>query len=48
MRVSCVQLDMKLGDPAYNFAHAEAMIRKAVELLTTALRDAEDRYIALS
>ena len=31
MRVSCVQLDMKLGDPAYNFAHAEAMIRKAVE-----------------
>ena len=31
MRVSCVQLDMKLGDAKYNFAHAEEMIRKAVE-----------------
>lgn len=26
----------------------DVVIRKAVELLTTALRDAEDRYIALS
>lgn len=31
MRVSCVQLDMKLGDVKYNFAHAEAMIREAVK-----------------
>lgn len=31
MRISCVQLDMKLGDAKANFAHAEAMIRKAVE-----------------
>ena len=31
MRVSCVQLDMKLGDAQYNFAHAEAMIRTAVD-----------------
>ncbi len=31
MRVSCVQLDMKLGDVKANFAHAEAMIREAVE-----------------
>lgn len=30
MRVSCVQLDMKLGDVKANFAHAEAMIREAV------------------
>lgn len=31
MRVSCVQLDMKLGDVKANFAHAEAMIREAVD-----------------
>lgn len=30
MRVSCVQLDMKLGDVKANFSHAEAMIREAV------------------
>lgn len=30
MRVSCVQLDMKLGDVKANFAHAEAMIREAI------------------
>ena len=30
MQVSCVQLDMKLGDVKANFAHAEAMIREAV------------------
>ena len=30
------------------YSSADVVIRKAVELLTTALRDAEDRYIALS
>lgn len=30
------------------YSSDDVVIRKAVELLTTALRDAEDRYIALS
>ncbi len=31
MKISCIQMDMKLGDADYNFAHAEALIREAVE-----------------
>ena len=31
MRISCVQMDMRLGDAAYNFAHAEALVRAAAE-----------------
>ena len=31
MRVSCIQLDMRLGDAKYNFAHAEAMVRATVD-----------------
>lgn len=29
MRVTCVQMDMRLGDAEGNFAHAEAMVRAA-------------------
>lgn len=29
MKVSVIQMDMKLADPAYNFSHAEELIRKA-------------------
>ena len=31
MRISCIQMDMRLGDEAYNFAHAEELIRAAAE-----------------
>lgn len=30
MKISCVQMDMRLGDVEYNFAHAQELIRKAV------------------
>jgi len=30
MKVSCIQMDMRLGDADYNFAHAEELIRRAV------------------
>lgn len=29
MKVSVIQMDMKLGEPDYNFAHAEELIRRA-------------------
>lgn len=29
MKVSCVQMNMRLGDPAYNYHHAEELIRQA-------------------
>ena len=31
MKISCIQMDMRLGEADYNFAHAEALIREAVE-----------------
>lgn len=31
MKITCIQMDMRLGDVDYNFAHAEALIRTAVE-----------------
>jgi predicted amidohydrolase len=31
MKVSLVQMDMKLADPIYNFKHAEELIRKAAK-----------------
>lgn len=31
MRISCIQMDMRLGEADYNFAHAEALIRDAVK-----------------
>lgn len=31
MKISCIQMDMRLGDVDYNFAHAQALIRKTVE-----------------
>lgn len=31
MKVTVVQMDMKLADPAYNFDHAEELVRKAAE-----------------
>ncbi|MEG2217613.1 MAG: carbon-nitrogen family hydrolase, partial [Clostridia bacterium] len=31
MRISCIQMDMRLGDNAYNYAHAEALVRQAVK-----------------
>ena len=30
MKISCAQMDMRLGDEAYNYAHAEELIREAV------------------
>ena len=30
MKISCVQMDMRLGDEAYNYAHAGELIREAV------------------
>ncbi|MDE7244003.1 MAG: carbon-nitrogen family hydrolase [Oscillospiraceae bacterium] len=36
MKISCVQMDMLLGDPVYNFSHAEELVREAAE------RDAPD------
>ena len=29
MRLSVIQMDMRLGESAYNFAHAEALLRLA-------------------
>lgn len=29
MRISCVQMDMRLGEPEENFAHAAALLRQA-------------------
>ena len=29
MRLSVIQMDMRLGESAYNFAHAEALLRRA-------------------
>ena len=31
MRISCIQLDMKLGDVEYNYAEALRLIRETVE-----------------
>ena len=31
MRVSCIQMDMRLGDADYNFAHAQELVRAAVD-----------------
>ena len=31
LRISCVQMDMRLGDADGNFAHAEELVRAAVE-----------------
>jgi len=31
MKISCIQMDMRLGESAYNFAHAEALVRAAVD-----------------
>ena len=30
MKISCIQMDMRLGAADENFAHAEALIREAV------------------
>ena len=38
MKLSVIQMDMRLGDPAYNFAHAETLLRcAAAEGADTAL-----------
>ena len=29
MRLCVIQMDMRLGESAYNFAHAEALLRRA-------------------
>ncbi len=31
MRISCLQMDMRLGDPVYNFAHAKALVDAAMQ-----------------
>ncbi len=31
MKISCIQMDMRLGEVDYNYAHAQAMIRETVE-----------------
>ena len=31
MKISCIQMDMRLGEVDYNFSHAEALVREAVE-----------------
>lgn len=31
MKISCIQMDMRLGEADHNFAHAEALIRAAAE-----------------
>lgn len=31
MKISCIQMDMRLGEADYNFARAQALIREAVE-----------------
>lgn len=31
MKISCIQMDMHLGEVDYNFAHAQALIRETVE-----------------
>ena len=33
MRLCVIQMDMRLGESAYNFAHAEALLRRAAEHL---------------
>ena len=31
LKIACVQMDMRLGDADYNFAHAQALVRAAAE-----------------
>ena len=31
MKISCIQMDMRLGEADCNFAHAEELVRAAVE-----------------
>ena len=31
MKISCIQMDMRLGEPNYNFAHAEELVRAAAK-----------------
>jgi len=31
MKISCIQMNMRLGDPAYNICHAEELVRRAAE-----------------
>ena len=31
MRIACCQMDVRLGDPAYNFARAAALVKSAAE-----------------
>lgn len=30
MRISLIQMDVRLGEPDFNFAHAEELVRRAV------------------
>lgn len=32
MKISCIQMDMRLGEVDYNFAHAQTLIREAVDM----------------
>ena len=31
MKISCIQMDMRLGEVDYNYAHAAALIRETAE-----------------
>ena len=31
LKISCIQMDMRLGEADYNFAHAEELVRSAAE-----------------
>ena len=31
MRIACCQMDVRLGDPVYNFTHAAALVKRAAE-----------------
>ena len=31
MKISCIQMNMRLGDPTYNICHAEELVRRAVQ-----------------
>ena len=42
MRLCVIQMDMRLGESAYNFAHAEALLRRAAAAGTASVTERSD------
>ena len=48
MRVSAIQMDMKLGEPEYNFAHAVELVRRGARQIVLGHLSKENNFPALA